>query len=287
MEFETQKARRDEFLRGIYERARGSSQEDVNVFEVGDSMQLDISQTKDFATYWKAKDHIDLTLDGTARLRPSGIDYVESMQVPSNPPTETNIREEDPTENIFRQEGDYWTLQYEGDCVRLKDMLGLAYIAYLLGNAGKRFASVELTQVRRPTGSGTEPQSLSSEGLSVARGIDFGPDDRAVSDYKHELERLMRERVEAEAAGDVVSLTEIDKETAAIEDQLKEWGLGGRPRLSGSPDERARKAVSKAIHRALEKIREGHPALGEHLDRYLLIGVSCTYTAVDYITWHF
>src|SRR4029453_12060390 len=45
---------------------------------------------------------------------------------------------------VFRREGDYWTVSWLGDVVRLKDAKGLHYIAYLLANPGRQGRAGEL-----------------------------------------------------------------------------------------------------------------------------------------------
>ena len=45
---------------------------------------------------------------------------------------------------LFRREGDYWTIAYEGSVVRLKDAKGLHYLGQLLRHPGRAFEVVEL-----------------------------------------------------------------------------------------------------------------------------------------------
>ena len=54
-------------------------------------------------------------------------------------------------------------------------------------------------------------------------------------------------------------------------------GLGGRPRTTGSTDERARVAVRKAVVAALARIAESDPALGRHLRDRVRTGYLCRY----------
>src|SRR5215510_6559922 len=52
---------------------------------------------------------------------------------------------------VFRQEGDYWTLAYQGSVCRLKDLKGLHYLAYLLARPGEACHVVTLvTAVNHP-----------------------------------------------------------------------------------------------------------------------------------------
>ena len=39
--------------------------------------------------------------------------------------------------NIFRREGEYWTVGYEGTVLRLRDSKGIGSLAYLLGRPGE------------------------------------------------------------------------------------------------------------------------------------------------------
>src|SRR6516162_4932729 len=47
-------------------------------------------------------------------------------------------------DNVFRREGDIWTITHEGQSLRLRDFKGLRYIAYLLQHPGEQFHAVSL-----------------------------------------------------------------------------------------------------------------------------------------------
>jgi hypothetical protein len=72
-----------------------------------------------------------------------------------------------------------------------------------------------------------------------------------------------------------------DELTAAV-------GLGGRARKPGSPAERARVNITRAIRGALARIRAHSPALADHLDATIHTGTFCAYTPDPRapITWH-
>ena len=46
--------------------------------------------------------------------------------------------------NLFRREGEYWTVRYEGSVARLKDAKGLRYLARLLADPGREFHAADL-----------------------------------------------------------------------------------------------------------------------------------------------
>jgi hypothetical protein len=52
-----------------------------------------------------------------------------------------------PPGHIFRREGEYWTIVYEGTLFRLRDSKGLRYLAYLLSHPGERVPAAELAVV--------------------------------------------------------------------------------------------------------------------------------------------
>jgi non-specific serine/threonine protein kinase len=66
-------------------------------------------------------------------------------------------------------------------------------------------------------------------------------------------------------------------------------GLGGRARRLGSPVERARTAVTRAIKNALKKICEHHTPLGQYLTHTIKTGTFCTYTPDprSLVSWQF
>jgi hypothetical protein len=45
---------------------------------------------------------------------------------------------------VFRKEGDYWSVGYEGDSARLKDARGFRYVAHLLRHPGTEFHVLDL-----------------------------------------------------------------------------------------------------------------------------------------------
>jgi hypothetical protein len=49
-----------------------------------------------------------------------------------------------PSGNVFRKEGEYWTIVYHDEVMRLRDTKGLRYIAHLLCNPGVRFAARQI-----------------------------------------------------------------------------------------------------------------------------------------------
>lgn len=71
-----------------------------------------------------------------------------------SPPTHDERRDaagEQPTEsgNVFRREGDYWTVIFDGRTVRVRDLKGMRYLARLLAEPGREFHVLDLIAAER------------------------------------------------------------------------------------------------------------------------------------------
>ena len=220
-------------------------------------------------TSLRLKRAIDATLDSLRQEAPQ-------------PPSESH-------DAVFRQEGDYWTLAYQGNVCRLKDLKGLHYLAFLLARPGEACHVVALvTAVDRPQGPPATPAShalsaeqwathhLHVEGLGDAGTV---LDSQAKAAYKRRLDELQADVAEAQSWNDLARATTAQAEIEFLTGELAAAvGLGGRDRRVASSAERARLMVTKAIRAALHKLRDNHPALGHHLATSITTGTYCTYT---------
>ncbi len=60
--------------------------------------------------------------------------------------------------SVFRLEGEYWTIAYNGVVCRLRDSAGLRYIAHLLRRPREKVAAAELARVARTARASGETQ---------------------------------------------------------------------------------------------------------------------------------
>ena len=72
---------------------------------------------------------------------------------------------------------------------------------------------------------------------------------------------------------------------ALIAELKRATGLGGRPRRSGSPSEKARLNVTRTIRHAIADLSGRVPELAAHLDESIVTGVSCCYQPRVNIVW--
>jgi hypothetical protein len=176
--------------------------------------------------------------------------------------------------NVFRNQGDWWTLQYRGREARIRDSKGLRDLAVLLSRPGTPVPALDLA-----TASAAGPSAAAAEAdLHEPGGLGDVIDARARAAYRRRLEELGIAAEEADALGDQERSTRISIERDALVEQLSAaYGLGGRPRRAGSPAERARSTVTARIRTALDRISQTHPELGRHLRASIHTGTLCVY----------
>lgn len=103
-------------------------------------------------------------------------------------------------------------------------------------------------------------------------------DARALAAYRHRLQEIDGELDDADAAGDQARGEELAAERAALLAELRgATGLGGRPRTTGSTEERARVTVRKAVAAAIDAVHTVDPVLARHLTTYVRTGLHCRY----------
>jgi tetratricopeptide (TPR) repeat protein len=199
------------------------------------------------------------------------------------------------TTNLFRQEGDYWTISYHSTVFRLKHVRGLHYIAHLLQHPDQEWHVFDLVTLARPPASlpSTPLRPLSS--TTALHGIDLGDageilDLQARTAYKQRLRVLQEELLEAQRANDIGRGATVQQEIDMLLQQLAAAvGLGGHSRRAASPAERARVNVTNGIRAALAKIAAYSPPLAQYLTTTIKTGLLCSYTPAPHLRmiWQF
>lgn len=171
---------------------------------------------------------------------------------------------------VFRKDGEYWTVVYGGQTIRLRDAKGLQTLAELLRNPGREFHATDLMAFGGP--------ELGSAGAPL--------DARAKLEYQRRLTDLREELAEAERFGDGGRASRAREEIEALAEQLAAGvGLGGRDRPVASHAERARVAVTQRLKTTIAKIRESQPSLARHLAASVKTGAFCSYDPEPRVTW--
>jgi hypothetical protein len=160
----------------------------------------------------------------------------------------------------------------------MKDAKGLGYLQRLLAAPGREFHVLDLAAGGLP--SPARPvQGQVPEGYSIM-GMDIGEvlDPAAKAAYRRRIDELRHDLEEAESHHDLERASRLRADIDFIADQLASAvGLGGRDRVSTSPGERARSAVTKSLRNTLQRIKKAHPMLGAHLLTTVRTGYYCSY----------
>ena len=166
-------------------------------------------------------------------------------------------------------EGEYWTVTApDGKTFRLKDSLGLQYLARLLAEPGREIHVLDL--VGGGDAGDDQPVDTGDAGELL--------DEEARGEYRRRLEDLRDTVAEAESFGDAARAARAREEIEFLGAELgRAVGLGGRARRAGSAAERARSAVQRRIKNALVRIGEAAPELGAVLARTVRTGNFCVY----------
>jgi tetratricopeptide (TPR) repeat protein len=181
-------------------------------------------------------------------------------------------------ENVFRREGDYWSVVFQGRTIRLRDLKGLRYLARLLAAPGRDLHVLDM--VAGEHGGFVDTSHNGESGLSItsAPEADVLLDARAKAAYRRRLAEIDEDIEEARAAGDHERAAQAEAERDfLIRELARAVGLGGRDRTAGSASERARASVTRAIRQAMRRIHAHHPGLAEHLGRAIRTGTYCAY----------
>jgi hypothetical protein len=218
-----------------------------------------------------------------------GIRALQAAQAGGPRPTEPAAAEvvavAEASRNLFRREGEYWTVAYDGAVARLKDAKGLRHLARLLTHPGREFHTVDLEAADRPaaTAAPVGPPGRAEGGeLAVRRDLgDAGAllDATAKAAYRTRLGEVRVELEEAEGINDPVRAAKARHELEFLVGELaRAVGLGGRDRRAASHAERARLNATRAIRAAIANLARANPGLGRHLAATIRTGRYCVYT---------
>jgi non-specific serine/threonine protein kinase len=174
-------------------------------------------------------------------------------------------------DRIFRREGDYWTLSFEGKTVRLRHLKGLGLISCLLRYPGRRFLTVDLAA---SAGDGSEREATASNGNDSSPILDT----QAKASYRERLEQLREDLDEARSFNDQARVAKLEEEIAFLTRELaRALGIFGRDRMFPSGSERARLRVTNSMRAAIKNICAAHSSLGRHLTNSVKTGSFCSY----------
>jgi hypothetical protein len=181
----------------------------------------------------------------------------------------------EPTQRAtLRPEGGVWHIEWGATTVHVPDLKGLWHLRELIARPHQPVSALQLI-------------GASSPDVPIPRR-DTGPmlDREALRQYRRRLAELDDDLDHAGLHCDARKLAKLTAEREALIAELKRaTGLGGRPRRSGSPAEKARLNVTRTIRHAITDLSTTVPELAAHLDASIVTGVSCCYAPRTNVTW--
>jgi tetratricopeptide (TPR) repeat protein len=235
-------------------------------------------------------------VERAAALRASAMQTAESLDMPLLREQLRSLATIDPAPVVrapssalpcrLVHEGDFWTVCFDGTTSRIRDAKGMRYLRMLLAHPGQDFHVLALVaDVEDRRDASVQPMRMSDTALehlgmhrSVADDAGLVLDAHARASYRQRMADLEAERDEADAANDPGRRERAAQEIEFLERELANAvGLGGRLRRAGSPAERARVSVTRALRAAIARMSSANPALGRHLDSTVRTGTFCSY----------
>jgi hypothetical protein len=155
----------------------------------------------------------------------------------------------------------------------VRGTVGLSYIQILLSRPNEGIRCLDLVSLA----TGKDPSDPRMAALTVTD--DHVLDPTAVRAAEDRLSVIKAEFEEAVRTHNIERQEELDIERKRIESALEgSRGIRGKSRVLSTPEEKARKAVGRAIGRGIEDIRGVWPELASQLDDCVERGACCRYT---------
>ncbi len=180
------------------------------------------------------------------------------------------------SENVFLPMGDYWIMRFNGGVIlTIKADRGFYYIRYALKRPDHSFTAFELIEMY-------EGRQISKRPSALA----LNADEKAINSVIKRLKEVKEKRDMASEAGDKAAVARYKIEEKQLAHYLcQERGLGGKFRPIQLFKEKARCSVSRAIRRAIERIREESQPMANHLATYIRTGFHIGYIDNGISNW--
>ena len=197
-------------------------------------------------------------------------------------------------EDIFRFNGDFWTVRYKGKEKFIKHTKGMDYIAYLFRHQAQDIHSMELYQAITEgiPDTDTRMSKMSSKKIESDEGLSrediekykmLTPEDlKTIENHRKQLETS---RDKAMMENDIVRENEISIKLDKLNDYLSKCTYKGKIRTTSGATERMRVSIYMAIKTAKKNIKKHHKKLFKHLDKFLTTGTFNSYSPDTPVSW--
>ncbi|MGY1636007.1 hypothetical protein ACI78V_05045 [Geodermatophilus sp. SYSU D00742] len=169
-----------------------------------------------------------------------------------------------------RRRGRRWEVRLGHRTAVVDDSVGMRYLDTLVTHAGQEIPAIDLAQGALPAGTPNPARAVASRQPQL--------DEVARREYRRRLAELQAEIDEYDAMNDPERAARARTERDWLMTELRAAaGLSGRVRHFPGDAERARIAVTKAIHRALDRLEAADTAIGAELRRRVQTGLRCCF----------
>ncbi|MGY1823737.1 hypothetical protein [Geodermatophilus sp. SYSU D00079] len=169
-----------------------------------------------------------------------------------------------------RRRGRTWEVRLGSRTAVVDDSVGMRYLGTLIAHAGQEIPAIELAQGALPAGAPDPARAVGSRQPRL--------DEAAARDYRRRLAELQAEIDEHDAANDPERAARARAERDWLLTELRAAaGLSGRVRHFTDSSERARIAVTKAVHRALDRLEAADAVIGAELRSRVQTGLRCCF----------
>lgn len=195
----------------------------------------------------------------------------------------------------FVRQKSFYEVTYKQKTIRINATQGMKYIEYLIKNANKKIPSLLLAQQFSKhkqecvVTHDANTEELKKQGVCSDA---FYSNDTLIKNSTKKNYQARIEKIQTELLPDAIEFHDTD-EIEKLKDELdslnKEIRIstkkGGKLRVFSNQQDIARRAISKAIIRALNGIKLEHLDLYNHLEAHLHRGGICRYQPIEKITW--
>ncbi|WP_448621566.1 hypothetical protein [Geodermatophilus sp. URMC 65] len=169
---------------------------------------------------------------------------------------------------LCRRRGRKWEVQLGHRTAVVGDSVGMKHLNTLIGHAGREISALDLAQGAPPADTPHPARAAASRQPQL--------DEVAMRNYRRRVAQLRAQIDEYDAMNDLAHAAKARTERDWLITELQAAaGLSGRVRHFTHDAERARIAVTKAIHRALDRLEATDPTIGAELRSRVQTGLRC------------
>ena len=160
----------------------------------------------------------------------NGIKIASPLPAPARPRLGDTSLERPTGTIVFRREGDYWALTFDGDTVRIRDIKGMRYLARLLAEPDREYHVLDLAAAESGRDSRAQSGTAANPPHSALGDAGEVLDSRAKDAYRRRLREIDDDIEEARTNGDTERLSQVRDRTRLPRSRTRTRVRPRRPR---------------------------------------------------------